>query len=372
MTTVREEQVTLAPYDAVLLVSFGGPEKPEEVTGFLQHVTGGRVPAARLAEVAEHYHHFGGRSPINDQCRELIDALALELDARGVDAPIYWGNRHSRPWLADAVAALTRDGRRRAVMVTTSAYPSYSSCRSYREDLYEALAELPEPRPVVERCRQYAQHPGFVDANVAAISEAIGRCGRDPHIVFVTHSIPEQMATTSGPEPRSGSGSYVDWHLNVAREICWRLQGETGRDHPVELAYCSRSGPPSQPWLEPDINDRLEELAAEGVDSVVLAPIGFVSDHMEVIFDLDTEAKQTAERLGLEFQRAATAGTHPAFVSALADLLLERAVMARGEPVAPQVINGGSPGLVECSGDCCPNLLDPAAPAACQRDSATR
>lgn len=367
--SARPEQQALAPYDALLLVSFGGPEAPEEVMPFLRQVTGGRgIPDERLAEVGEHYFLFGGRSPINDQCRDLLAALRTELDGRGLDVPLYWGNRNTAPWLGDTMATMAADGHRRVLAITTSAYPSYSSCRQYRENLFDAWSGVRDSGTELEvdRVRNYAQHPGFVDANLAAVREAVARFDDEvPHLLFVTHSIPTAMADSAGPPPRSSTGSYVDWHQSVAREIAWQLRQESGDEHPFELVYCSRSGPPSQPWLEPDVNDRLEELAATGVRSVVLAPIGFVSDHMEVIFDLDTEARETVDRLGMRMERAATAGVHPAFVGGLVDLALERASVARSEPAAPSVVEGGSPGLVACPADCCPNLREPGRPTLC-------
>lgn len=359
----------LGPYDALLLVSFGGPEGPEEVMPFLRQVTGGRgIPEERLTEVAQHYLAFGGRSPINDQCRDLLTALRTELDERGLDLPLAWGNRNSEPWLTDTVAQLAADGHRRVLAITTSAYPSYSSCRQYRENLFDAHQALPAGTDLqIDRLRAYAQHPGFVDANVAAVASALDQIDDDvPHLLFVTHSLPTSMAETAGPAPRSGNGSYVDWHLAVARDIVWQLRARTGVQYRHDLVYCSRSGPPSQPWLEPDVNDRLAELAAAGVRSVVVSPIGFVSDHMEVVFDLDTEAAETARSLGLHMVRAATVGTHPEFVSGLVDLALERARVARGEPGPKAVIEGGSPGLETCPADCCPNLRQPGRGALCQ------
>ncbi|WP_233493583.1 ferrochelatase [Desertihabitans brevis] len=364
----------LEPYDAVLLVSFGGPEGPDEVMPFLRQVTGGRgIPEERLQEVAGHYLAFGGRSPINDQCRELLAALRAELDARGLDTPLYWGNRNTAPWLGDTMAQLAADGHRRVLAVTTSAYPSYSSCRQYRENLWDAwdAVRAAGTELQVDRVRHYAQHPGFVDANTDAVRDALAKLPDEvPHLLFVTHSLPTAMAATAGPPPRSDNGSYVDWHQSVAEEIVWQLRRSTGVEHPFDLVYCSRSGPPSQPWLEPDINDRLAELAAQGVRSVVVSPIGFVSDHMEVVFDLDTEARETADELGLRMERAATAGVHPAFVSGLVELVLERAAVERSEPAAPSVIDGGSPGLLRCPADCCPNLREPARPALCQAPAA--
>lgn len=361
---------SLDPYDAVLLLSFGGPERPEDVVPFLQNVTRGRgIPHERLAEVGEHYFLFGGRSPINDQCRELLAALRSELDRRGLSQPLFWGNRNWDPYLSDVARQLETEDCRRVLVLTTSAYPSYSSCRQYRENLYDAFAET---SPIVDRIRHYADTPGFVtasvDATVAAIDKlapALGQ-GATPRLVFVTHSIPTAMAKTAGPPPRSADGAYVDWHRLVAAEVTRQVatQRSVAADH--DLVYCSRSGPPDQPWLEPDVNDHLSDLAASGEQAVVVVPIGFVSDHMEVIFDLDTEAAATARELGLSFARAATAGTHPAYVSGLVDLLAERAAAARDEPVEQSVIPGGEVGRYACPASCCPNPRQPGRPSLCQ------
>ncbi len=343
----------------MVLVSFGGPESAADVVPFLRNVTKGRgIPDERLAEVGEHYSLFGGRSPINDQCRELIAALADEFDRRGISLPIYWGNRNWNPYLSDTLRQVEADGHRRVLAVITSAYPSYSSCRQYRENLYDAAdgSEL-----VIDRLRHYANHPGFVEASVAAVIESLQlpEAGTDPRLIFVTHSIPTTMAEASG------DGGYVEWHRTVLAEVTRRVNERLGRELIAELAYCSRSGPPSQPWLEPDVNDRLEQLAAEGVRSVITVPIGFISDHMEVIFDLDTEAAATAERVGLGFVRAATAGVRPVFVAGLVDLIEERAAAARGEqPDRP--VAAGTAGWYECPPDCCRNLREPDRPALCQ------
>jgi protoporphyrin/coproporphyrin ferrochelatase len=357
----------LDPYDAVLLVSFGGPERPEEVLQFLENVTRGRgIPAERLAEVAEHYLRFGGRSPINDQCRMLLAALRNELAARDLTLPLFWGNRNSAPFLADEVRAIQAAGLRRVLAVVTSAYPSYSSCRQYRENLHDAASGTAIQ---IDRIRHYANHPGFVAATVEATVAAMHRLGEAAsaaRLVFVTHSIPVEMAVTAGPEPRTRTGAYVDWHQVVAVEVTRQVSAVVGRGLDHDLVYCSRSGPPSQSWLEPDVNDHLRALRSAGQSAVVLVPIGFVSDHMEVIFDLDTEAAATAAELGLACERAATAGVHPAFVAGLVDLMLERAAVARGESPERPVAGSGLVGWYECSPDCCPNLRDPGRPALIQ------
>ncbi len=253
--------------------------------------------------------------------------------------------------------------------VVTSAYPSYSSCRQYRENLFDALQGTTVE---LDRIRHYADHPGFVtasvDATLAALAglDAPGGAAAGARLVFVTHSIPRAMAESSGPPPRSATGSYVDWHRVVAAEVTRQVSERRGSAYDFDLVYCSRSGPPTQPWLEPDVNDHLSALHEHGVPGVVVVPIGFISDHMEVIFDLDTEAKATAEELGLPFARAATAGVHPAFVSGLVDLMTERAATARDEDPARPVVSGGVVGWYRCQPGCCPNLRDPERAAALQ------
>ncbi len=323
----------LSTYDAVMLASFGGPDRPEDVLPFLRRVTAGKgIPDERLAEVGEHYRLFGGRSPINDQNRALLAALRAELDRRGSRVPVVWGNRNWHPTFAETLQEV--EGTR-VLALTTSAYPSYSGCRQYAEDLAQARPD----RMRIDLIRPYALTPGFVEANADALLAAIG--DTDPYVLFVTHSIPLAMARTSGSR-RDGSdgGAYVARHRQVMEAVLERVERARGERPASDLAYCSRSGPPQQPWLEPDVNAALAALAEGGVTDVVLAPIGFVSDHMEVIFDLDTEAAGTARRLGVTLRRAATAGTHPAFVSGLVDLVLAAA-------------DGATPA---CPADCCPPL----------------
>ena len=357
-----------APYDALLLLSFGGPEAPEEVVPFLENVTRGRgIPRERLEQVGEHYFLFGGKSPINDQNRALLAALRADFAEHGVDLPIYWGNRNWDPYLTDTLADMTRDGVTRAAVFTTSAYSSYSSCRQYRENLADAVAEVPGA-PVLDRLRQYYNHPGFVepvvDATRAALEDLPEDLRADARLVFVTHSIPEQMAATSGPP--TARRAYERQHHSVVEVVAAAVREQTGLELPHQLVYCSRSGAPSTPWLEPDVNDHLEELAAAGTRAVVMIPVGFVSDHMEVIYDIDTEAMQTAERLGLAATRAATPGVDPRFVAMVRELLLERAATERGEvPVQAAVGDMGAwPGV--CHHDCCPNARCER-PALCQR-----
>ena len=350
---------SLDPYDAVLLLSFGGPDGPDDVLPFLQNVTRGRgIPPERLAEVAEHYQAVGGRSPINEQNRRLLRALRAELDRRGEPQPLEWGNRNWAPYVVDALRRLYDAGARRVVALTTSAYSSYSSCRQYREDLAAAVLTLAgEGRALqVDRVRAYYDHPGFVAPMVESVGRALAalpdRLQPQARLVFVTHSIPTAMAEGSGP----GGGAYPAQHRELAAEIAQRLAGTEPAPREWDLVYCSRSGAPGQPWLEPDVNDHLRALAAAGARAVVVAPIGFVSDHMEVVHDLDTEAAQTARELGLAFSRADTVGVDPSFVAGMVDLLAERAALARGEHPDQPVVGTLGPWPSTCVSGCCPNL----------------
>jgi ferrochelatase len=348
----------VSPYDALLVVSFGGPERPEDVVPFLENVTAGRgIPPERLEEVGEHYHLFGGRSPINDLNRELLAGIEADLRQAGIELPVYWGNRNWDPYLTDAVRQMREDGVTRAACFLTSAYSSWSSCRQYRENLYDAVAAVPGA-PRLDKLRHYFNHPGFVepvtDAVLAALAGLDEEVREGAHLTFVTHSIPTAMAETSGPPDQRGA--YVAQHLDVAAEVAARVAAQTGAEHPHALVYCSRSGPPQVPWLEPDVNDHLEALAGAGVPAVVLVPVGFVSDHMEVVYDLDTEALATAQRLGLPARRAATAGSDPRFVSMVRDLVVERAAAERGEEVARASVGTLGPLWDRCPAGCCPNL----------------
>jgi len=352
------------PYDAVLLLSFGGPEKPEDVVPFLENVTRGRgIPRERLEEVGRHYHLFGGRSPINDQNRELLAAIREDFAGAGVEIPVYWGNRNWDPYLADTLRGMTKDGIRRAAVLPTSAYSSYSSCRQYRENLADATAEVAaelgdDVVTRLDRLRQYFDHPGFVepvvDATLTALAELPDAVREEARLVFVTHSIPTQMAETSGPE----GGAYVRQHESVAAVVVDRVREETGRRHRHDLVYCSRSGSPRTPWLEPDVGDHLRDLAGEA-SAVVMVPIGFVSDHMEVVYDLDTEAMTVAEEVGIPAVRAATPGVDPRFVRMVRDLVLERAAVERGEEVARASVGAVGPWPDVCAAGCCPNPRGP-------------
>jgi ferrochelatase len=326
-------------YDAILLVSFGGPEQPDDVLPFLENVTAGRdVPRERLEEVAHHYHEFGGRSPINDQCRALKAAMEARFAVDGPSLPVYWGNRNWHPMLADTLRQMRDDGVRRALCFVTSAYSSYSGCRQYREDLARARAEVGDGAPELDKIRVFYNHPGFLapqeDLVRAALDELPDHAREGARLVFVTHSIPHTMSRHS---------DYEAQHL----ETC-RLVAAAFPDHDWDLVYCSRSGPEFVPWLEPDVNDHLEALHARGVPGVVVVPVGFISDHMEVIYDLDVEAKQTAERLGLPFARAGTVGVDERFVAMIRELVLERLEDA---PRRAEGLRG--PNWDACPVDCC-------------------
>ena len=309
-------------YDAFLLVSFGGPEGPADVLPFLENVTRGRgIPSSRLAEVAEHYQLFGGVSPINQQCRDLLAAIEASFAAGGIDLPVYWGNRNWHPYLPDTVRQLARAGVRRAIAFVTSAYSSFSSCRQYLEDIERAREVAGPAAPRIDKLRPYFNHPGFIEplaqhtrAALATLPAAV----RDhAHLLFSAHSVPTAMAATSGPR----GGAYVAELTEVARLTSERVDNGS---HPWRLVYQSRSGPPSQPWLEPDVTDYLAEIARRGAAAAVLVPAGFVSDHMEVKYDLDVAAADAAARLGIAVARAATPGTHPRFVEMVRDLVAER------------------------------------------------
>lgn len=327
-------------YDGVLYLSFGGPEGPEDVIPFLENVARGRgISRDRLDEVAEHYLTFGGVSPINSQNRAVIAALEEALAAAGLDLPVYWGNRNWQPYVTDAVRRMTEDGVERAICFVTSAFSSYSGCRQYREDIAAALAEVPGA-PEINKLRVFFNHPGFVEPlieKVASAFEAVpARRRAAARVAFTSHSVPVAMAETS---------SYVD----QLRETCRLVSAATG-DHSWELVYQSRSGPPHIPWLEPDISDHLEKLAADGVSDVVVVPVGFVSDHLEVRFDLDIEAAAAAARAGLNMVRAETVGAHPAYIKMIVELIGERMT------AQPERACAGNfpPSHDICARDCCP------------------
>ncbi|WP_406839228.1 ferrochelatase [Streptomyces sp. AHU1] len=357
------EALDATPYDALLLLSFGGPEGPDEVVPFLENVTRGRgIPKERLKEVGQHYFLFDGISPINDQNRTLLDALRKDFAEHGLDLPVYWGNRNWAPYLTDTLREMAADGRRRILVLATSAYASYSGCRQYREDLAGALAVLEgeglEP-PKVDKLRHYFNHPGFVEPMTEGVLRSLAELPEEvrtgAHLVFTTHSIPVAAADTSGPaEGHGDGGAYVRQHLDVARLIAEAVREETGTDHPWKLVYQSRSGAPHIPWLEPDICDHLEELHGAGVPAAVMVPIGFVSDHMEVLYDLDTEARAKAGELGLPVRRSATVGSDPRFAAAVRDLVLERAAAESGRRVARCALGALGASHDLCPVGCCP------------------
>ena len=301
-------------YDAILFLSFGGPEGPDEVMPFLEHVTAGRnVPRERLEEVAVHYQHFGGISPINAQNRALIDALRDELDRNGITLPIYFGNRNSEPFVADTLRQMRADGVQRGIVFVTSAFSSWSGCRQYREDVTRALAGI-DDSIAFDKIRVYYNHPGFIAPMADNVRAALARFPEERRssvvVVFTAHSIPLTMA----------QGSAYEVQL---AEAC-RLVAEAAGTPGYRLAYQSRSGSPRIPWLEPDVVDAMDELRAAGQDDVIVVPIGFISDHMEVLFDLDEEAAEHAETTGMHMERAGTVGTDPRFVTMIRELIAER------------------------------------------------
>lgn len=352
-------------YDALVLAGFGGPEGQEDVIPFLRNVTRGRgIPDERLEEVAVHYRHFGGVSPINDQNRALKAALEAEIARRGLDLPVYWGNRNWDPYLHEAFQEAADAGHTTLLVLATSAYSSYSSDRQYREDIAHAIDEAGlAGRVTADKVRLFFDHPGFVapfqEGLDAAVTQFLGEgfAPEEIQVLFTTHSIPTADAERSGPRDVDWGegGAYAAQHLAVAKHLMQTLGGavEGGGGVPWELVYQSRSGPPSQPWLEPDINDVIEELPSRGRKAVVIVPLGFVSDHMEVMWDLDTEATDAAKEAGLRSIRTATPGVHPAFVTGLVDLVLER---LEGTPVAerPHVTPLG-PWRDVCAPGCCEN-----------------
>jgi ferrochelatase len=332
-------------YDAFLLVSFGGPEGPADVMPFLRNVTRGRgVPDERLADVAEHYRHFGGVSPINAQCRALLSALRTEFASAGLDLPIYWGNRNWDPYLGRTVREMRDAGVSRAIAFVTSPYSSYSSCRQYLDDIELARTQVGPGAPVIDKIRHYHDHPGHIAPHVDAVRAALTTLPPErrssTRLVFTAHSIPVSMAGSAGP-----TGGRYEAQL---REVATLVTAQAAPDLPWDLVWQSRSGPPQVPWLEPDVSDHLAALATAGTTSVVVSPIGFISDHLEVVWDLDTEAAATAKRLGLDFARAATPGTDPRFVAMIRELVRERLV-----PGSPRPALGTLPSWDFCEVGCC-------------------
>ncbi len=328
------------PFDALLVVSFGGPEGMEDVLPFLENVLRGRnVPRERLLQVAKHYELFGGVSPINEQNRQLIAALKEELEANGPNLPIYFGNRNWHPLLPDTLMQMRDDGIRNALAFVTSAYSSYSSCRQYLGNIAEARSIVGEDAPRVEKIRAFYNHPLFIEANVAQIHAALAKlpeaARRSAHLVFTAHSIPQSMADNCDYEAQlNETAGLVAEALDIEQ---W------------ELVFQSRSGSPTQPWLGPDVCYYLRELSAKGINDVIVAPIGFVSDHMEIIYDLDTEAMALCRELDLNMIRASTAGTHPAFIKMVRELFMELI-----DPKTPRRFLGVDGARTDvCHVDCC-------------------
>ena len=339
-------------YDAILLVSFGGPEGRDDVLPFLENVTRGRnIPRERLLEVAEHYYHFDGVSPINQQCRDLISALRLELDRHGIALPIYWGNRNWDPLLPDTLQDMKAAGVRRALAFVTASYSSWSSCRQYRENIADAQAAIGEGAPEVDKIRVFYNHPDFIAANVDLVQRSLSQIPEDrrskTHLAFTAHSIPNSMSDTC---------DYVCQLTESCRLVAEAVgvSGDWWR-----LVYQSRSGRPQDPWLEPDICDHLAALKKSGADDVVVVPNGFLSDHMEVLFDLDCEAVEACRELDLNMVRSATVGTHPTFVGMIRKLIQERIAEA-----SPEAIGEFGPSHDVCPLDCCPAPQRPGRPVA--------
>jgi protoporphyrin/coproporphyrin ferrochelatase len=341
-------------HDAILVVSFGGPESPDDVIPFLENVLRGRnVPRERMLAVAEHYYHFGGKSPINQQTRELIAALESELAQHGPKLPVYWGNRNWHPMLAETLQQMKDDGVRRALAFVTSAYSSYSGCRQYREDILRAQDEVGPGAPEIDKLRAFFNHPGFLEATEDRVRDALAQVPLDARehvqIIYVAHSIPVSMANTC---------DYVR-QLDEVRRLVSSGLGVTND----ALVYQSRSGAPGQPWLEPDILDYLRDVKARNLAiAVVLAPISFISDHMEVLYDLDIEARQLCDSLAMPMARARTVGVHPKFISMIRELILERTTAGAER----RAVGSLGPRQDVCEESCCPAPQRPVRPQSAQ------
>ena len=361
----------MTEYDAVLLAGFGGPEGQDDVIPFLRNVTGGRgIPEERLEVVAKHYRHYGGVSPINDQNRVLKAALQMELTRRGIDLPVIWGNRNWAPYLRDTISDAHSNGQNRLLAIATSAYSSYSGCRQYREDFAAALTDTGLNDKVhIDKIRQFFDHPGFVTPFITGVAQGLRDViqavpgidvDTEVEILFSTHSIPMTDANKSGPADRGfgEGGAYEAQHRAVAQVIMDSLaepaDSTTTLKTQWQLVYQSRSGPPSMPWLEPDINDAIALLPARGIRAVVIVPLGFLSDHMEVMWDLDNEAMETSEKFGIHAVRVPTPGVSPDFVSGLVDLIEER-LNDTPDADRPAQTNLG-PWYDVCRPGCCENV----------------
>lgn len=328
------------PYDALIVVSFGGPDGNDDVIPFLENVLRGKpVPRSRMLEVAEHYYHFGGKSPINEQNLALIEALKGELGRRGIPLPIYFGNRNWKPYLKDALQQMKEDGVKRALAFFTSGFSSYSGCRQYRENIVQAQADVGPGAPTVDLLRKFYNHPGFIDAMAELTTltlETLPNGAREHNkVLFVAHSIPQSMADHSRYESQLAESSH--------------LIAEQAGVSDWQLVYQSRSGSPQQAWLEPDVCDRIGEIAGVGYQAVTVVPVGFISDHMEVLFDLDHEASETAQGLGLQMARVPTVGTHPKFVSMIGELVAERL----GLQTERRAVGSFPPSYDVCPANCC-------------------
>lgn len=329
-------------YDAILFLSFGGPEGMADVMPFLENVLRGKnVPQSRMIEVAHHYERFDGVSPINGQNRSLIDCLKQELCERSIKLPVYWGNRNWHPMLADTIRQMKADGIKSALVFVTSAYSSYSGCRQYREDIEKAQLEADASDMHFDKLRVFYNHPLFVEANIEAVKAGLEQLSltdnSDIHVAFTAHSIPMAMADNC---------DYVK-QLSETSELTARALSITN----FKLVYQSRSGPPTQPWLEPDVLDHMRSLTASGVKRVLVHPIGFISDHMEILYDLDTEAKELAQELQMEFVRTSTAGTNPKFARMMVDLVQER--LESNNVAEKKAIGCYGPAPDQCAPGCC-------------------
>lgn len=343
------------PYDAVLIVSFGGPEGPDDVVPFLENVLRGKnVPRERMLEVVKHYQNFGGVSPINQQCRDLIAALRNEFQEHGLELPIYWGNRNWAPMLDTTLQQMADDGIQRAITYFTNTFSSYSGCQQYHENLNDAAKVVGPLSPRIDKLRLAYNHPAFIGTTIELLQSKLAEVPADRRadttVLFTAHSIPLSMAENCDYEQQ-------------LKESC-RLVAEQAGHTRWELVYQSRSGPPHQPWLEPDICDRIETLHSEqNLADVVIVPIGFVSDHMEVLFDLDTEARETCDKLGINFHRAPTIGTHPRTVRMLRELVEERITIEQGQSVERPVVGQYGPSPDHCSEVCCQTESSSPAPS---------
>jgi ferrochelatase len=342
--------------DAVLLLSFGGPEGPDDVRPFLENVTRGRgVPPERLDEVAQHYLHFGGVSPINRLNRDIIEAVRAELDRAGIDLPVYFGNRNWHPMAADTLATMAADGIGRALVFPTSAYGGYSACRQYDEDIIGARASVGADAPDLVKLRQYFDHPLFIAAVADAVRAAMSEVPDGSRLVFTAHSVPSSADAAAGP-PSEGGHRYSRQVAEAARLVA----AEVGVAE-YDVVWQSRSGPPRIPWLSPDIVDHVDALHDAGVPGIVVSPVGFVSDHLEVVWDLDNEARERADKLGMAFVRAATAGTDPRFAELVVELIREHVADAPARKLSDFTLAGCTLNGAPCEIDCCAPVRRPAA-----------